>query len=178
MQDGDVGQITHRAFQVRPASSENRSYENFLVEPVSTWALSQMLDKLRMDEAYKFYSESRTFTIKSLDNHAATFQIDFTLNTNNHLSFTDVDDLSKELVLAVKSHTSRYLSSFHPSILSCTNPKSLIALQVTTAADHDIKTKDTLEKTFGTRKIKGTKKEVERWDKKTTQYVLGLPEDK
>ena len=57
-QDSNKSQTIHRAFQVRPKSSENRFWESRVVEPVSAWALSEMLNELRkksMGDAYKFY---------------------------------------------------------------------------------------------------------------------------
>ncbi|KIL56102.1 hypothetical protein M378DRAFT_53335, partial [Amanita muscaria Koide BX008] len=103
MQNGDNSHITHRAFQVRPELSENRFWHSSVAEPVSAWAFMEMLNVLHKrgrGEAYRFYCKikgyrgscqlcgkmfeyylhpylkpSRTFIIKSLDNHAATLKI-------------------------------------------------------------------------------------------------------
>lgn len=90
----------------------------------------------------------RTFFIKSLDNPDTTLAIDFIVDADNHLGFTD---LSQKL-LSVKSNTARYLwpeSPIFPSFDSFpfqpkfSDPRFLllIALQVTTAAKHEIKLK-------------------------------------
>ncbi|KAK2464428.1 hypothetical protein APHAL10511_003576 [Amanita phalloides] len=175
MQNGDDRHITHRAFQVHPGSSDDRFWHDSVAEPVSAWALLKMLNvllKRRRGEAYRFYctikgypdssglcgnmfkyylhpylKPPRTFTIKSLDNCAATLKVDFIVNAENHLSFTD---LSEELVMSVKSNQAHYLrpeSPVFPSFDSflyqpdISHPEfsPLIALQVTTAAKHPIK---------------------------------------
>lgn len=62
MRNGDNVDIIHRAFQVRPASSEDRFWNSCVAEPVSPWAFSNMLNVLHKrskDEAYRFY-----YTIK------------------------------------------------------------------------------------------------------------------
>ncbi|KAM6495094.1 hypothetical protein JOM56_009717 [Amanita muscaria] len=177
-QDSDKSQTIHRAFQVRPKSSENRFWESRVVEPVSAWALSEMLIELRkksMADAYKFYCTikgspdsarlrghifeiylhryleiSRTFTIKSLDNSSATPEICFTSGTN-HLDFED-NRFSDHLASSVQSNTSWYLRPQSPVFpffdsflylpgISHPDFSPLIALQVTTAADHDINIK-------------------------------------
>ncbi|KAF8349128.1 hypothetical protein F5887DRAFT_1156874 [Amanita rubescens] len=177
-QDSDKSQTIHRAFQVRPKSSENRFWESRIVEPVSAWALSEMLIELRkksMGDAYKFYCTikgspesarlrghifeiylhryleiSRTLTIESLDNSSATPEIRFTSGTN-HLDFED-NRFSDHLASSVQSNTSWYLrpqSPVFPSFdsflylpeISHPGFSPLIALQVTTAADHDINIK-------------------------------------
>ena len=134
-QDSNKSQTIHCAFQARPKSSENRFWERRVVEPVSAWALSEMLNELRkksMGDAYKFYctikgspesavlrghifeiylhrylEKSRTFTIKSLDNSSATPEIHFTSGTN-HLDFED-NRFSDHLASSVQSNTSWYL---------------------------------------------------------------------
>ena len=177
-QDSDKSQTIHRIFQVRPASAKDRFWECHLVEPVSAWAFSEMLNELRkqsMAEAYRFYctikgspesarlrgpifeiylhrylETSRTFTIKSLDNASATPEIHFTSGTN-HLDFED-SRFSDHLASSVQSNTSWYLrpqSPVFPSFdsflylpgISHPGFSPLIALQVTTAADHDINIK-------------------------------------
>jgi hypothetical protein len=139
-QDSDKSQTIHCAFQVRPKSSENRFWESRVVEPVSAWALSEMLNELRkksMGDAYKFYCTikgspesavlrghifeiylhrylefSRTFTIKSLDNSSATPEIRFTSGTN-HLHF-EGNCFSDHLASSVQSNTSWYLCPRFP----------------------------------------------------------------
>ena len=177
MQNGDDRHITHRAFQVHPKSFDHRYWHDSVAEPASAWALLKMLSvllKRRRGEAYRFYctikgypdssglrgvmfeyylhpylKRPRTFTIKSLDNRAATLKVNFIVNADNHLSFTD---LSKELVMSVKSNQAHYLwpeSPVFPSFdsflyqLKIYRPKfsPLIALQVTTAPKHPIKLK-------------------------------------
>ncbi|KAF8351674.1 hypothetical protein F5887DRAFT_913384 [Amanita rubescens] len=177
MQNGDDRHITHRVFQVHPKSSENRFWHNSVAKPVSAWAFFQMLNvlhKRNRGDAYRFYctvkaypessqlrgnmfeyylhpylKRPRTFNIKSLDDGAATLKIDFIVNADNHLSFTD---LSEGLVLSVKSNKSHYLrpgSPVFPSFdsflyqpeISHLGFSPLIALQVTTAAKHEIKLK-------------------------------------
>ena len=176
--DSDKSQIIHRAFQVRPKSSKNRFWESHIVEPVSAWALLEMLNQLRkkgMGDAYKFYCTikgspesarlrghileiylhryleiSRTFTIKPLNNSSATPEISFTSGTN-HLDFEDNRFLD-HLASSVQSNTSWYLcpqSPVFPSFdsflylpgISHPGFSRLIALQVTTTADHDINIK-------------------------------------
>ncbi|KAM6499266.1 hypothetical protein JOM56_004774 [Amanita muscaria] len=95
--------VIHRAFQIRPLY-EDRLWNSCVVEPVSDWAFSEMmdvLDKRRAGSAYEFYcaikgcrdgaalagrtfenhlhkflkTSSRTFTIESLDNRSATLEI-------------------------------------------------------------------------------------------------------
>ena len=176
MRNGDNVQIIYRAFQVRPASSEDRFWDNCVAEPVSPWAFSKMLDVLHKrskDEAYRFYctikghpeasvlrgkifeinlhpylKHPRTFFIKSLDNPDTTLAIDFIVDADNHLGFTDLS----QMLLSVKSDTARYLWPESPTFPSFDSflfqPKfsdprflPLIALQVTTAAKRDIKLK-------------------------------------
>ena len=92
----------------------------------------------------------QTFTIKSLNNPSATPEIHFTSGTN-HLDFED-SRFSDHLASSVQSNTSWYLrpqSLVFPSFdsflylprISHPGFSPLIALQVTTAADHDINIK-------------------------------------
>ncbi|KIL60447.1 hypothetical protein M378DRAFT_168196, partial [Amanita muscaria Koide BX008] len=131
--------VIHRAFQIRPLY-EDRLWNSCLVEPVSDWAFSEMmdvLDKRRAGSAYEFYcaikgchdgaalagrtfenhlhkflkTSSRTFTIESLDNRSATLEIRFTSETK---FFGDMKCFSGHLVLSVKSETSCYLQPLSP----------------------------------------------------------------
>jgi hypothetical protein len=124
--------VINRAFQIRPLS-EDRSWNSCLVEPVSDWAFSEMmdvLDKRGAGSAYEFYcaikgcrvsaalagrtfenhlheflkTSSRTFTIESLDNRSATLEI----------RFGDMKCFSGHLALSVKSETSCYLQPLSP----------------------------------------------------------------
>ena len=99
---------------------------------------------------HRYLEISRTFTIKSLDNPSATPEIHFTSGTN-HLDFED-NRFSDHLASSVQSNTSWYLrpqSPVFPSFdsflylpgISHPGFSPLIALQVTTAADHDINIK-------------------------------------
>jgi hypothetical protein len=181
IQNGDDRHITHRAFQVHPKSSDNRFWHNSVAKPVSAWAFFQMLNVLHRrnrGDAYRLYCKikaypessqlrgnmfehylhpylkcPRTFTIKSLDDGAATLRVDFIVNADNHLSFTY---LSEELVLSVKSNKSHYLRPGSPVFPSFDSflyqPENshlgfspLIALQVTTAAKHEIKLKGLMD---------------------------------
>ena len=176
-QDSDKSQTIYRAFQVRP-SSKNRFWESRVVEPVSGWALSEMLNELRkksMADAYKFYCTikgtpesaklrghiyeiylhryleiSRAFTIKSLDNPSASPEIRFISGTD-YLDF-ESNGFSDHLASSVQSNTSWYLRPISPVFPSfdsflylpeISHPgfSRLIALQVTTAADHGINIK-------------------------------------
>jgi hypothetical protein len=52
----NCGDTIHRAFQIRP--SQIRFWDSCLVEPVSDWAFSEMMNELgkqSTDAAYKFY---------------------------------------------------------------------------------------------------------------------------
>ncbi|KIL65077.1 hypothetical protein M378DRAFT_162321, partial [Amanita muscaria Koide BX008] len=127
--------VIHRAFQICPLS-EGRLWNNCLVEPVSDWAFSEMmdvLDKRRAGSAYEFYlcrngaalagrafenhlheflkTSSRTFTIESLDDRSATLEIRFTSDTKR---FGDMKCFSGHLALSVKSETSCYLQPLSP----------------------------------------------------------------
>ena len=138
LQNGDDRHITYRAFQVHP-SPEDRFWDISIAKPVSAWAFLQMLNVLHernRGDAYRFYCKiiaypessglrgnmfehylhpylksPRTFTIKSLDDGAATLNVDFTVNADNHLIFTY---LSEGLVLSVKSNESHYLRPGSP----------------------------------------------------------------
>ena len=140
MQDSDKRRIIHRAFQVRPESSKNRFGESHVVEPVSAWALLQMLNELRkksMGDAYRFYctikvspesaelrgrifevylhrylETSRAFTTSPLDNPSTTPEIHFTSGTN-HLDFED-NRFSDHLASSIQSKTSWYLRPQSP----------------------------------------------------------------
>ena len=98
---------------------------------------------------HRYLEISRTFTIRSLDDPSAT-PIHFTSGTN-HLDFED-NCFSERLASSVRSNTSWYLrprSPVFPSFdsflylpgISHPGFSPLIALQVTTAAKHDINIK-------------------------------------
>ena len=122
------GTVIHRAFQMRPLSKD-RLWTLSLVEPVSDWAPSKMIDELHrrgVNAAYKFHcairgspdsstlrgnfeiclhrflKTSRSFTINSLDNHSA-IKIRF---TSEHLIFEDMKCFSGHLASPTVSHIS------------------------------------------------------------------------
>lgn len=125
------GTTIHRAFQLRPA--KNQLWSWLLIEPVSDWALSEMmadLHKRSKTTAYQFYCSiqgssnasalvermfetqfhlfvadtPRTFTIESLDDRSDTLQVCFSSNTNHNM-FGDIN------------HFSGWLSSSNTSLL-------------------------------------------------------------
>ncbi len=131
------GDKIHRAFQVRP-SSEDRFWNTCPVEPVSDWALSEIMADLHrrtVDAAYRFYRVIRvpsssvlcermletylhpflqtpqTFTIESLDNRSTTLEIHLTSNIN---TFRDMKYFSSHLASSVKSNKSCYLQPLSP----------------------------------------------------------------
>ncbi|KAK2459845.1 hypothetical protein APHAL10511_008166 [Amanita phalloides] len=101
---------------------------------------------------HRFVKTPRIFTIKSLDKRSVTLDIHFPANTN-HLIFDDLKHcFSDRLASSVASKTSLYLrpqSPVFPSFdsflyqptISQVGFSPLIALQVTTAADHPINIK-------------------------------------
>jgi hypothetical protein len=171
------GGTIHRAFQIRP--SEDRFWASCLVEPVSDWALLEMMAELgrrNANGAYEFYcaiqgspnssalggimfenklhpflqamATPRTFTIQSLDDRSNTLDITFSSNTQ-HLTFGADQRFSGQLASSVGSNKSCYLkplsrvfpsfdSFLYQSDMSQSSFSPLIALQVTTAATHDI----------------------------------------
>ena len=101
--------------------------------------LATLVGKIFENRLHKFLkTSSRTFTIESLDNRSA-----------NTKRFGDMECFSGGLALSVKSKTSCYLQPLFPSFDSFLyqpgNSQSgfspLIALQVTTAANHASKIK-------------------------------------
>jgi hypothetical protein len=171
------GGMIHRAFQIRP--SEDRFWDSCLIEPVSNWALLEMMAELgrrSTNGAYEFYcaiqgspnssalggiifenklhpflqamATPRTFTIESLDDRSNTLDITFSSNTQ-HLTFGADQRFSGQLASSVGSNKSCYLkplsrvfpsfdSFLYQSDMSQSSFSPLIALQVTTAATHDI----------------------------------------
>ena len=107
----------------------------------------------RVFETYfhRFVKAPRIFTIESLNNRSTTLDIHFTANTN-HLIFEDQKNFSDNLASSIASKTSLYLqpqSPVFPSFdsflyqpgISQPGFSPLIALQVTSTADHPINIK-------------------------------------
>ena len=149
-QDIDKSQIIHRIFQVRPASSEDQFWESHLVEPVSAWAFSEMLNELRkqnMAEAYRFYCTIKgppesvdgflkfifTVTWKYLGLSLSSPSITPLLLLKFTSLRAQITSISKTAVSqttwprpfrVIHHGTSGHnLPSFHPLILSCTYPE-------------------------------------------------------
>jgi hypothetical protein len=130
--------VIHRVFQIRPSYKE-RLWNSCIVEPVSDWAFSQMmelLDERRAGAPYEFYCgikglsdgnvlagryfehrlhkflkrSSQTFTIRSLDDRS-TLGIRFTSDTE---CFEDKKCFSGYLALSVEIERPCYLQPLSP----------------------------------------------------------------
>jgi hypothetical protein len=107
-----------------------------------------MMFKTKLHPFFRTLTNYRTFTIQSLDDRSNTLDIEFSSNTE-HLTFGADQHFSGQLASSVSSNKSSYLKplsrvfSFFDSFLyqpdmSRSSFSPLIALQVTTAATHDI----------------------------------------